>query len=56
MKDSIIQGITAAVAGILFCVAVTLLLREVNALTETERSVESDYGIVIVEETYDERK
>ena len=46
MKDSIIQGLTAAVAGILFCVAVTMLLHEVGAITEMEKVVGRNARIV----------
>ncbi len=46
MKDSIIHGLTAAAAGILFCLAVIFLLLELHAVSGTEDMVNRQYGIV----------
>ena len=46
MKDSIVQGLMAAVAGMMFCIAVTLLLFEVKAISDMERNADANYGVV----------
>ena len=51
MKDSIIQGLMSAVAGILFCIAVTLLLSELKAISDMERIADRNYGVVWEKDT-----
>ena len=57
MKDSIVHGLMAAVAGILFCLAVTLLILELHSVSEIEDAVNRQYGVVTEREidSYDRK-
>ena len=57
MKDSIVHGLMAAVAGILFCLAVTLLILELHSVSEIEDAVKRQYGVVTEREidSYDRK-
>ena len=53
MKESIKQGLIAAVAGILFCIALTIVMLEVQNILKMNRTVNGSGGAVTEKEVSD---